>query len=76
LIVVQWDNGVKKIYDNNFIDGKGLRPYMDENVAWKDNLIIKFGKYDEDSSLNTLPPIEINEPYKTLYNFYMLTRNS
>ena len=74
LIIANWDIQDKIKYDKKWGITSNLSRYISKNECWRQNIITSFNTFKE-AKLIEFEKIEINLPYKTEYNFYLLERN-
>lgn len=79
LVVTDLDKIKKEMFDKDWNIKTSLSKYVSENDAWKEGLnkfvALKSEDRSKKYSCNLYKSIEINEPYRTTYHFYLITEN-
>lgn len=73
LVIANWDIQSKKKYDKSWNISTNLSRYISKNDHWRQNIISSFNEF-QNAKLIELEKFEIDLPYKTEYNFYILEK--
>lgn len=74
LILSHWNVFEKREYDKKWEINTNLSRYISKNENWRKNILEEFKNFKQ-ATLMEIEKIQINEPYKTDYYFYILCRN-
>jgi hypothetical protein len=73
LIVCEWNKAEKREFDRKWGIDSDLSRYLCDGEEWKNNIKNLFSEY---INCNTDEfAIEVDEPYKTKYSFFIISRN-
>lgn len=73
LTIANWDIQSKKEYDTQWNIQTNLSKYISKSDNWRQNIITSFKRFIN-TELIEIEKFEIDSPYKTEYNFYVLRR--